>query len=758
MRGTSILLVVIYAALTSGLGYSCLGFSYLSNFGLGISLSIITPAEAAEPVFRMHALNVDSKYPACAALDVNHDGKLDVLSGGWWYEAPSWKRHRVREVQSIRGRFDDYSNLPLDVNGDGWLDIVSVNYRSQSLYWVEHPGQDLGTWSRHLIDEPGAMETGRMVDIDGDGQLDLLPNGLKFAAWWEVRRTVTGKPEWVRHDLPIEIAGHGVGCGDINGDGRRDLVGPEGWLEAPVDPRRDRWIWHPDFKLDRDCGLPIFVHDVDADGDADLIWGRGHRIGLYWMEQQVGADASVTWQRHAIDTSWSQPHSLLMADINQDGQLDLVAGKRYMGHDGKDPGEYDPLVAFWYQFDRATHTWKRSPISPGGPAGFGLDPKAVDLDMDGDIDIIAAGRSGLYWFENLLVDSSAPTDTASDDPSLSVRREVPPNYKDHKDVSFYLDRSGHRQAIQSPSDLATRRAHILLGMQQAMGPLPSSDQRVPLRIKVIDETETEKYLRRKITFASEPGDRVPAYVLIPKNLAAPAPAMLCLHQTTRSGKDEPAGLSGRSTLHYAHELAELAFVCIVPDYPSFGEYPYDFKKQGGHYASGSMKAIWNNHRAIDVLQAMPEVNHDRIGCIGHSLGGHNSLFTAVFDQRIRAVVTSCGFTPFHDYYGGKIAGWTSDRYMPRLRDRYGNDADRVPFDFYEVLTAIAPRAVFINAPLRDSNFDVAGVKKVVAAVGPVYKLRQASQRLTVRYPDSAHDFPDDIRHEAYGWLREQLGK
>ena len=745
MRGTSSFLFVIYAVLISVLGIS--------------GLDTITQVSATEPVFRLHALNVGSTYPACAALDVNHDGRLDVFSGGWWYEAPSWKRHRVRDVQTIRGRFDDYSNLSMDVNGDGWLDIVSANYRSQSLYWVEHPGQDLGTWTKHVIAEPGAMETGRLVDIDGDGQMDVLPNGLKFAAWWEVRRTTNAKPEWVRHDLPGEIAGHGIGTGDINGDGRRDLVGPRGWLEAPVDRRRERWIWHPDFALDRDCGLPIFVHDVDADGDADLIWGRGHRIGLYWMEQQVGTNGTVVWQRHAIDTSWSQPHSLLLADIDHDGHVDLVAGKRYMGHDGKDPGEYDPLVAYWYRFDRATHTWKRGTISPGGPAGFGLDPKAIDLDRDGDVDVIAPGRSGLYWFENLLVSSSAPTNTAGNDAdNHPVGRDIPPRYEDHADVSVYLDKAGKPRAIESPADLAVRRAHILLGVQQAMGPLPSSDRRVPLRIELVEETATEKYVRRKITFAAEPGDRVPAYILIPKTLLAPSPAMLCLHQTTRPGKDEPAGLSGRPTLHYAHELAELGFVCIVPDYPSFGEYPYDFQKQGRHYASGSMKAIWNNHRAIDVLETLPEVDHDKIGCIGHSLGGHNSLFTAVFDQRIRAVVTSCGFTPFHDYYGGKIAGWTSDRYMPRLRDVYGNDPDRVPFDFYEVLTAIAPRAVFINAPIHDSNFDVAGVKKAVAAVGPVYKLRQANDRLTVRYPDSAHDFPDAVRREAYRWLQKQLGK
>ena len=171
-----------------------------------------------------------------------------------------------------------------------------------------------------------------------------------------------------------------------------------------------------------------------------------------------------------------------------------------------------------------------------------------------------------------------------------------------------------------------------------------------------------------------------------------------------------------------------------------------------------MKAIWNNIRAIDVLETLPEVNHDRIGCIGHSLGGHNSLFTAAFEQRIRAVVTSCGFTAFHHYYGGKLAGWTSDRYMPRIRDVYKNDPDQVPFDFYGVLGAIAPRGIFINAPLHDGNFEVRGVQKVVDVVRGAYAIRDAEGNLEAVYPDSGHDFPDEIRQQAYRWLDGQLKK
>jgi hypothetical protein len=369
-----------------------------------VLLTAMVGTAADEIPFHVHLLNPASEFSAAAAFDIDHDGDLDVISGGFWYEAPDWTKHVVRDVENIGGRFDDYSNLPLDVNGDGWIDLVSCNYRSGSIYWVEHPGAALGEWTKHVIDTPGRSETGMLADVDEDGTPDVLPNGTDFAAWYSQTRSDGGNVSWTRHDLPQELAGHGVGFGDINGDGRGDIVGRSGWAEAPEDRRAGEWVWHAEFELGKDASIPIPVEDVEGDGDRDLVVGHGHNFGLFWLEQQSGAEGARVWTPHSIDDSWSCAHAVLWADVDGDGQSDLIAGKRYLGHDGRDPGETEPLRVYWYGFDRGTKEWTRHEIHFGGAVGMDLDPKAVDLDGDGDVDLLCPSRAGLHWIENLRID------------------------------------------------------------------------------------------------------------------------------------------------------------------------------------------------------------------------------------------------------------------------------------------------------------------------------------------------------------------
>jgi dipeptidyl aminopeptidase/acylaminoacyl peptidase len=331
-----------------------------------------------------------------------------------------------------------------------------------------------------------------------------------------------------------------------------------------------------------------------------------------------------------------------------------------------------------------------------------------------------------------------------------------PKYTEHQDLTYFVTSDGQRTTIRTPQDWEQRRAHILLGMEQVMGPLPKPAQPVPLDVVNLDVHKEKNFTRRKVAYCTDrPEKRVTAWLLMPNgDSSARRPAVLCLHQTTPSGKDSPVGLADRPTLHYARELAERGFVTLSPDYPSLGEHEHDF--DADEYASGSMKAIYDNVRALDLLQSLPEVDRQRIGCIGHSLGGHNGLFTAVFDERIKAVVTCCGFTRFHKYMKGDLTGWSGPRYMPRIKSEYGLSPDRMPFDFTEVIAAIAPRSVFIVAPEHDDNFDVGGVRDVVAAAKPVYELLGQPTRLRAVYPDAGHDFPDDVRRDAYDFLESSL--
>ncbi len=331
----------------------------------------------------------------------------------------------------------------------------------------------------------------------------------------------------------------------------------------------------------------------------------------------------------------------------------------------------------------------------------------------------------------------------------------PPFYPDKNKLLVYRDEQGREQPITTVADWARRRAHILANMELAMGPLPDLKTKVPLEVKYFDEVKTPHFVRKKLTFAVAAGERVPAYLLLPLERQGKVPAVLCLHQTNGAlGGKEPAGLGKSENLRYAAHLAERGYVTLAPDYPSFGEYPYDFSKSP--FQSGSMKAIWNNVCAIDLLQSLPEVDAERIGCIGHSLGGHNTMFTAAFDKRIKALVSNCGFTSFPKYYGGKIKGWTSNRYMPRLATVYELKPEKVPFDFPEVVAAFAPRAFLASAPLHDSNFEVSGVKDCLAAARSVYELLGAQDRLAANYPDCAHDFPPAVRKAAYDWFDRWL--
>ncbi len=322
---------------------------------------------------------------------------------------------------------------------------------------------------------------------------------------------------------------------------------------------------------------------------------------------------------------------------------------------------------------------------------------------------------------------------------------------DRNQLLVYRDRHGMPQPVKSVRDWEKRRAEIVRGMESVMGPLPGREKRCALDVKVEEEVDCGSYVRRSITYVSEPGSRVPALLLIPKQALTGKkqfPAVLCPHPT-----------GPLKAPIYACELAERGYVTVTPNYPWLGKYEPDLKALG--WESGTMKAIWDNMRGLDLLDSLPYVRHGKYGAIGHSLGGHNSVYTAVFDQRIRVIVSSCGLDSYLDYKDGNHEvwrpgqGWCQNRYMPKLVDYAGHLAD-IPFDFHEMVGALAPRPVLICAPLKDSNFKWESVDRVVAAAAQVYRLYGKPENLRVEHPDCIHEFPKAMRQTAYQLLDEQL--
>ena len=331
---------------------------------------------------------------ACAVADINGDGRMDIVSGENWFEAPKWTRHHFRDLPFTNNYIDDFSDLPLDVNGDGRIDIISVSWFSKKIAWYENPGQGGKPWVEHSIENTSPVEFAFLVDLDNDGKArELLPQfGDKKAplAWYEVKDR-----QFVKHVVHANSHGHGIGAGDVNKDGRNDILTPEGWFESPAD-RNAEWTFHPAFGGGA-FGF-MYVADVNGDGRNDVITTNAHDYGIMWFEQ----GANDQWTKRIIDDSWSQGHAATLVDLNRDGKLDILTGKRFMAHNGKDPGERESLGIYWYEQVTVDGKieWVRHVIDYGGRTGGGMQIPVADLDGDGKLDFAVAGKSGLFLFLN----------------------------------------------------------------------------------------------------------------------------------------------------------------------------------------------------------------------------------------------------------------------------------------------------------------------------------------------------------------------
>lgn len=402
----------------------------------------------ADVAFSIRMIDAGASETAAFA-DINNDRRLDIVSGEAWYEAPAWTRHKIRDLNWNGQYVDNFSDIPIDVDGDGNIDVVQFGYFSNNIVWARNPGKGTGPWMITEVDSGYPTEFAQLVDLDNDGKArELLPEFDRPAAplaWYDLQNGT-----WRTHVVSDHGYGHGIGAGDVNSDGRNDILTPRGWFEAPADVRADQWTFHetdwnqhpiaasgsprPPAATAPQTGAAappppstsfgfMYAVDINGDGRKDIVTGMGHDYGVCWFEQ----NADGSWTQRVIDNTWSQAHAPILADVNGDGQLDLLAGKRYFAHNGSDPGEREPIGLYWYEYRKLAPSaasqpqpagrggrgappmvWTRHIIEYGGRMGGGMQTDARDMDNDGDLDIVSGGKAGLFLAENLTKSVKRP--------------------------------------------------------------------------------------------------------------------------------------------------------------------------------------------------------------------------------------------------------------------------------------------------------------------------------------------------------------
>ncbi len=369
--------------------------------------------------------------------DFNRDGEMDVVSGPFWYAGPDFKRRfeiypataqfervgpggvreQVRGWEGALGEKNAYSDCFLtytyDFNQDGWTDVIVYPHPGTEVSWYENPKGKPGHWPKHTVFDVLDNESPAFADITGDGKPEMLCCSKGFLGYVEADWTEPSKP-WVFHAVTpkgdYQRYTHGIGYGDINGDGRIDLLDKDAWFEQPASRQGDP-VWPRHAFPFSPGAAQMLVYDFNGDGFNDILTTLNpHGYGIVWYEQ-TRRNGAIDFKKHEIlpaDAStnqlgiqFSQAHAFDLVDIDGDGLMDFVTGKRFWAHGktGPDPDSNGAAVLYWFRLTRpAKGVAEFVPYLIDSDSGVGTQVATGRVNKDNLPDVVVGNKKGVFIF------------------------------------------------------------------------------------------------------------------------------------------------------------------------------------------------------------------------------------------------------------------------------------------------------------------------------------------------------------------------
>jgi hypothetical protein len=358
--------------------------------------------------FRKRTIDPAFRSEGVTVFDVDHDGRLDIVTEEQWYAGPSFEPREIRAPRAwdpLTEYAHCFGAFHRDVDGDGFEDLISFGPPGEDALWCRNPQGANQHWDCHPVTAMASGESPLITNLfEGAGSFVMGSEPDRVLGWmtpgaaldqpWQMNAlTAPGFAQAARYE-------HGLGLGDINGDDRIDILTGSGWLEQPADRAQSPWPWHPTPICPNNCAH-MFAFDINDDGMTDVIGTSPHNFGVWWFEQQRGVDAEPMFVQRDIDTMQSQNHAAHFVDLDGDGLPELITGKRWWAHFDQDPGALDPAVLVMYRLTRNAGqiSWTRTDIDDD--SGVGSQFEVADVDGNGALDIVVSNKKGLHFFQRV---------------------------------------------------------------------------------------------------------------------------------------------------------------------------------------------------------------------------------------------------------------------------------------------------------------------------------------------------------------------